>query len=594
MTTITDSDGRRFGRANWSVIVLLGAWIGGFAGCDVPDRHDIGIFREPAAWEVADSSSQDRGQLEPSGLSGGSAADSSPPDTWHLWYLHHVPPTGVVGGVDMQSQRVGSVGAEDQIQVTLHERMLASSTLTEVAPPGAWRSNEFEYLTGSDQTFWYALDGGLLRAESQFRFGPIEQRRSVEVEEDQVRFHLDGPVRRTSKTVPHQGKLAGPLAVYRSLLGNPLAAEKMREATIVLPSQESTAELQIQGQPQALARRMTKQGIEMDSLHEAIVLVSIDSSQQRQQFYWYDDEGIVQTVHTSGDPRFTYRCDEDQYDEMAKPINDQQHPVVVEVPGKEMKPGTLSLLALDVEQSPHSLASESSTWNGISPAPRQYVQRIDASHQRVIMAGPAVSVAKLPAQSPRYDSRVREADLETTPVLNYRSAGVRKVLEVAGSMIGLDDEERALALNKTVHSLLSWVPLSEGIRSAGSIAQSSLADSTEHSILLIAMLRAKHIPARLTTGLRYLPLQSDPQLGAEESAAKTPSTHRFGYHAWVIAKTGQEWISLDPTTGEPTGPDCLSLDVTDLAKVDPHGFVQRYLAILRSLRLSVSACVVES
>ncbi|TWU18937.1 Transglutaminase-like superfamily protein [Allorhodopirellula heiligendammensis] len=576
----------------WRSALRLGGTVllGLSSGCDLPDRHDIGMFRKPAAWEVTDASASERDRIEPSGLSRGSDAEAGADDTWQFWYLHQVESGDIVGGVEMQSQRITSVGTDDQIQVTLHERVLVESDASV-----AWTPTQFRYMTSNGQTFWYALDGGLVRSDSKFRIGPVEQSRLVEVSEKQIRFTADGFSNTQSKTIALPGILAGPLAVYRSLLGHPLAPHKQRKMTLLLPLQESTADLRIEGQPPALARRLTDQGVVMDSLREAIAVVAIDASRQRQQYFWYDDQGVVQATNVSGDPRFTYRCEENQYNELAKPVLQQQYPVVVDVPGEQIAPGQLTLLALDVEQSPNSLASTTSTWPGITAAPRQYVQEIDSSHQRVVMAGPAVSLAKFAGLSPRYDSPVELADLAETPVLNYRSTGVKKVLGVAATMAGTSNEEKAVELNRTVHSLLSFVPLSTGVRSASDIAQTGLADSTEHAILLAAMLRANYIPARLAVGLRYLPEAADESVSPDSLSSADPTpTYPFVYHAWVTAKVEDGWIALDPTTGQLVGPECLTLDITDASNLKADGFVNRYLAILRSLRLRVSAAVVES
>lgn len=566
-------------------------------GCDLPDRHDIELFRKPAAWEVADSSAADQHRIEPSGLSGIASAEDARRDTWHFWYLHYNDPTGVVGGVEMQSQRIVDPGSDDQIEVTRKERVVTQSDAPETGSatdPSSWAPNTFRYLTANHQTLRYAIDGRLVRAESRFRFGPVQQRRSLETTDDQIHFTAEGVRRSQTQSVEHRGKLAGPLAVYRSLLGRPLEPRKRREVTVVLPLQESTAELRIMGQPPALARRLTQQGLQMDSLHEAIAVLSIDSSQERQQYYWYDDEGVVQATNVSGDARFTYRCDEDQYTTMGMPFLAQEYPIVVEIPGEKIADGRLTMLALEVEQSPHSLATPTATWSGVSAAPRQYLQRIDESHQRVILARPSVSLANEVGMSSPYDSPVELADLAATPVLDYGSDGVRKVLNITASTAGISDHETAMGLNRTVHSLLSFVPLATGIRSAGSIAQSSVGDSTEHAILLAAMLRAKNIPARLAVGLRYLPNPIDPGATVHqgEDSPAFP-THRFVYHVWVIAKAEEGWISLDPTTGEPTGPECLTLDITNLSELDAIGFVNRYLAIVRSLRWTVSSASVD-
>lgn len=597
------SESARYLRSSVRIGALMGFVSVCFGGCDFPDRHDIGIFRKPAEWEVAPPSPMDRersGSLvaSPGVLKGRREKN----DTWHFWYLHQVGPNDVVGGVEMQSERLKSVGTEDQVQVTLHERVLVQSDGAESTPAtsnSVWSPNSFEYVTSNDQTFWYSLNGGLVRSESEFRIGPVEERIEVEVTNKQIRFTAEGFSGLKPTDIPHQGKLSGPLAVYRSLLANPLAASAQREVTVVLPLQQSTATLQINGQPSAVARRMTAQGLVMDSLHEAIAILSIDPTRQWQQYYWYDDDGVVQATNVSGDSRYTYRCDESQYTSLGKAFLERQYPIIVDVPGKPIPSGRLSLLGIDVVQSPQSLASSISTWPGITAAPRQYVQQIDGSHQSVVIAGPSVSLAKFTGLSPRYDVPVELTDLVETPVLNYHSEGVRKVLQVAGAMTAMSNQEKAEELNRTVHALLSFEPMSKGVRPASVIAQSSLADSTEHAILLIAMLRANHVPARLAVGLRYVARDGDSLAENVRAADQAPTSsetlpgHRFVYHAWAVAHAEDGWISLDPTTGQQTGPECVTLDITDLSNLNATGLVTRFLAILRSLRMNVSVALIE-
>lgn len=59
-------------------------------------------------------------------------------------------------------------------------------------------------------------------------------------------------------------------------------------------------------------------------------------------------------------------------------------------------------------------------------------------------------------------------------------------------------------------------------------------DCGPHATLTVAMLRAVGIPAKLVGGLTYAP-----QYGGS-----------FGQHAWVEAHVGDQWVCLDPTTGE--------------------------------------------
>jgi hypothetical protein len=599
--------------AIWTVFTPIGILGLLLCGCDLPDRHDLGIFRKPADWEVSDAApTGNQAIVKRLSLGGNSDSSVASDDDWHFWYLHLVDSTRVVGGVEMQSERVSepsdsSDQSRPKVKVTLRERVLMQSDLSEttlVTPASDWKPNLSRYLTANEQTFWHAADGRLIRADCRVRFGPLETLKSVQVSPDQVRIESDYMTRQTNKQFPHQGPLAGPLAVYQSLLADPLPPQQQREVTVLLPIQESLANLRIQSNVQALANRMSKQGLVVDTLHEAVALVTIDKTQQRQRFYWYDDDGVVQATNITGEKRYTYLCDQEQYESLGASFISHAYPISVDVPGKPIGTGRLKQLALTVELSPHWVALQAKTLKsnavaeGLSPrlqsAPRQYVQNVDVGHQRVITSREIVSKQKLAGKFEFLPATSTTADLAATPIVDYHAASVRKLLAVSGAMNSMDNTEKATELNRTVHSLLTFQPLSVGVRPASSIAETSLADSTEHATLLIAMLRARGIPARLAVGLRYLPSENETQtIVSTTKLSSTTPVHRFVYHTWTIAKPGDAWIAVDATTGQPTGPECVMLYSDDLSKLDASQFVNRFLAVLRSIRLRVSAAVMQ-
>lgn len=70
-------------------------------------------------------------------------------------------------------------------------------------------------------------------------------------------------------------------------------------------------------------------------------------------------------------------------------------------------------------------------------------------------------------------------------------------------------------------------------------------DCTEHSVLLIALLRKAKIPARAVVGLVY---SDNPSGNPADSYAAGKGA--FFYHMWVDAYIGGRWIELDPTLGQ--------------------------------------------
>lgn len=106
-----------------------------------------------------------------------------------------------------------------------------------------------------------------------------------------------------------------------------------------------------------------------------------------------------------------------------------------------------------------------------------------------------------------------------------------------------------------------------GYASALQAATSRSGDCTEFALLLAALARASHIPARVVGGLVY-------------SSHYTGKGHVFSPHAWVQVWNGSRWVSFDAGMGE--------FDSTHIVLAIGDGSVGDYaglLARVRALRL---------
>ena len=90
----------------------------------------------------------------------------------------------------------------------------------------------------------------------------------------------------------------------------------------------------------------------------------------------------------------------------------------------------------------------------------------------------------------------------------------------------------AVALEKYVKKHITEKDFTTAFATAAEVAQSRQGDCTEHAVLLIALARARGIPARGAMGLIYLP---------EDQA--------FFYHMWTEVYVDNRWIPLDATIG---------------------------------------------
>ena len=95
-----------------------------------------------------------------------------------------------------------------------------------------------------------------------------------------------------------------------------------------------------------------------------------------------------------------------------------------------------------------------------------------------------------------------------------------------------DPWQIALALEDYVHREVSKKDFTQAFATALDVAKTRQGDCSEHAFLLVALARAKGIPARVAFGLVYM-----------------PQMQAFGYHAWSELYIDERWIPLDATLG---------------------------------------------
>lgn len=103
-----------------------------------------------------------------------------------------------------------------------------------------------------------------------------------------------------------------------------------------------------------------------------------------------------------------------------------------------------------------------------------------------------------------------------------------------------DPAARAEALRAAVHLHIGRKNLASGFATASECVRSRAGDCTEHAVLLCALLRSQGIPARVASGLLYVP-----DAGEVRNA--------YGWHMWTQAALGGEWVDLDAVL-PPDGP----------------------------------------
>jgi len=124
--------------------------------------------------------------------------------------------------------------------------------------------------------------------------------------------------------------------------------------------------------------------------------------------------------------------------------------------------------------------------------------------------------------------------------------------------------EKAVAAERFVGRVLTNKSFSQTFASAADVARSREGDCTEHSVLLVALLRAVGIPARGAAGLVYM-----------------PGRQAFFFHMWAEAYIDGRWIPLDATIAQGgTGGAHLKLITNSLGE---RGYRTAFLPVFRVL-----------
>jgi len=125
--------------------------------------------------------------------------------------------------------------------------------------------------------------------------------------------------------------------------------------------------------------------------------------------------------------------------------------------------------------------------------------------------------------------------LKDSPLLGIHDPAIGGLIERLNLRSGITRWEAALKVNDFVFELIKDKCLDVGFASAPEVARSPRGDCTEHTVLMIAMLRRLGVPARAALGWVALDMGNETVLGL---------------HTWAEVKIGQRWIPMDPTFGQ--------------------------------------------
>lgn len=160
-----------------------------------------------------------------------------------------------------------------------------------------------------------------------------------------------------------------------------------------------------------------------------------------------------------------------------------------------------------------------------------------------------------------------------SPVIQSDDDGIKKMADQFYN----DQSLGKSVLERFRRGVYNWITnkteYTPAINSAAEVARDRAGDSTEHAMLLAAVVRARHVPSRVAFGLIYNQSKSDPALV---------------FHAWTEVYLKDHWLSIDASFENPnTNASYLKLVDSPLADQNPYAALLATLNSIQQLEFAV-------
>ncbi len=163
--------------------------------------------------------------------------------------------------------------------------------------------------------------------------------------------------------------------------------------------------------------------------------------------------------------------------------------------------------------------------------------------------------------------------MKSSPIVQSDDDGVKKLAEQFFN----DKNLGGSALERLRRGVYKWIEkkteYAPAIASAAEVVRDRAGDSTEHAVLLAAVVRARSVPSRVAMGLVYNQSKTDPALV---------------FHAWTEVHLKDHWLSIDASVENPdTNASYLKLADSPLADQNPYATLLATLNAIEQLEFLV-------
>ncbi|QDT08743.1 Transglutaminase-like superfamily protein [Planctomycetes bacterium K23_9] len=532
-----------FSSAARGLVVFVALWI---VGCDyIPDRPPLIPPKELNRAKIQADAAAKLIEAPSVGFAG----------DWESWYGYYLN-NQHVGYSHTSAKRLVEDGADRS----------EANIVYEFQEQLRFRRGQSISVQHLSQSSVETRNGSLQNFESAIKVGPLVSRIAGTVANGQLNVESVRGTNRKTDRIVWESNQRGLDAIEQSLRRTPMAKGDKRALKMLLPHryQLGIVELFCTGQS---ATSMIDGSYQ--SLLEIVSVEKVDGKVVSEQVLWTDDEGLIRKKLRSGVGMVAYRMGRQAALKDAIEEQDLFDATIVNVSGsidRQSETKQVAYVVLPTED----LVQAGKTVS-VPTTPGQFIRMMEDGSVRILVNQSADAVRQGFSATKLQPS---DGDLKPNAFIDSNHGDVRRIA-TAAIRGDLSQEEIALTLARTAKDLLNPRPTSEGFVRASTVVQKTTGGSTEHALVLAALLRAKGIPSRLAMGIKYVPDQE-----------------AMAYHVWTLAHVdGEKWISLDAMTGQQAAADRITFVTTNLNDGNPFNAVAAVLAMMSRIQIEIKSAV---
>jgi hypothetical protein len=429
--------------------------------------------------------------------------------------------------------------------------------------------SQFSLRRGDDPTTpeirvvtWETPGGGLLNFVADIRMGPKPVHITGQVQGNRLDIEATGTAAAPVKvSIPWSADSRGPFAMEQSLLRKPMKPGERRKIKMLAIESLQVADLDMTAKDYEPCKLLT-------GVHNLLRIDTVTqvADQKIEQTLWVSRTGeILKTYVPNLRGMQTYRVSKAEALQKTDAVKLDLLPLMmVKVDKPLADPFHTSQVCYRVHLDRNDPASAFVT------GPTQAIKSIDANTADItvyaIRPGRRDGNRNAPPEQPTADDLRPNIWVQSDdPVI---VADAKKVAPDE-----TDPWRVAMALERFVRGEVKNKNFTQGFASAAEVARSREGDCTEHAVFLMALCRARGIPARGAFGLVYMPSNNAPA---------------FFYHMWAEVYVDKRWIPIDGVFAQGgIGAAYLKIGQTNLKDATAYSAFLPALPIMGQLKMKI-------